>query len=113
MTATLTVTAFGHMSPKSRRSLWGVEEDLYKVFLARSELMGWSRISSSEGPHLPLLWGMNDAELTEGDGAEVGWVQVGLDVHGRTELLIPDRPPPGIDLSRGAFAAVPETGRPD
>ncbi len=68
--------AFGQLSrrrsPLSRHS--NSEEDLYSVFHARAELMGWS--TSSAGT--PLYWGMNEAELTAGtDDPRIGWVQVG------------------------------------
>ncbi len=117
MSGTLIVTAFGRHLFRPGQSPWDGEEDLYSVFLARSELMGWSRIGSSAGPDVPLLWGMNDAELSQDDGPQIGWVQVGLDVHCREELDIPDFPPAGFDLPRGlpsaaGFAAVPETGTP-
>jgi hypothetical protein len=53
------------------------EEDLYSVFRARAELMGWSTTSARR----PLLWGMNDAGLTAGnDASRIGWVQVGPEV---------------------------------
>lgn len=51
-------------------------EDLYSVFTARAELMGWSTTGARRRPR---LWGMNDAALTvEADGSRIGWVQVGL-----------------------------------
>ena len=55
----------------------GHEEDLYSVFRARSELMGWATTSS---PGHPVLWAINEAELTAGiDSNRIGWVQVGLE----------------------------------
>ena len=54
------------------------EEDLYSVFRARAEMMGWSTTSARRSA---LLWGMNDAELTAGiDASRIGWVQVGMGV---------------------------------
>ena len=72
------------------------EEDLYSVFLARSELMGWSTTSTGRRP---LLWDINEAELTAGsDGSRMGWVQVGLEVGD----LEPTRvPPPALDRGFG------------
>jgi len=48
VTATLIVTAFGNLSLCQQRSDGGVEEDLYSVFLTRSDLMGWCRLGSSD-----------------------------------------------------------------
>jgi len=54
------------------------EEDLYSVFRARAELMGWA---STDANRRPLLWEMNEAELTDGAGSDrIGVVQVGLGV---------------------------------
>lgn len=53
-------------------------EDLYSLFMSRSELMAWS--SSGTFDSGAWLWGMNDARL-EGTGTyldPVAWVQVGL-----------------------------------
>ena len=49
------------------------EEDLYSVFRARAQLMGWS---TTKARRRPLLWQINEAELP-GDESRVGWVQVG------------------------------------
>ena len=52
------------------------EEDLYSVFRARAELMGWSTTSTHRRP---LLWSMEEAELTNGtDESRIGFVQIGL-----------------------------------
>lgn len=64
------------------------EEDLYNVFLGRSALMGWSRMGSSDSPRIPLLWGMNEAELTPDVRNQIGFVQVGLD-HGLGMAIAP------------------------
>ncbi len=62
------------------------EEDLYSVFRARAELMGWSTSSARR----PLLWGMNDAELTAGnDASRIGWVQVGPEVGDSEPTRVP------------------------
>ena len=53
------------------------DEDLYSVFRARAELMGWSTTSDLRRP---VLWEMNEAELAPGtDTCRIGWVQVGLE----------------------------------
>lgn len=65
------------------------QEDLYGVFVARASLMGWSiQLGKSNSPLFgengdhPVLWGMNEAELTAGESdTQVGWVQVGLAVE--------------------------------
>ena len=80
MSSLLFVEAFGQLLRDA--NLEGIvsedEEDLYSVFRARSELMGWSTTSAHRRP---LLWGMNEAELTAGiDASRIGWVQVGLEV---------------------------------
>ena len=87
MIGTLIVTAFGELSLTEQRLGTGAEEDLYSVFLARSELMGWSRLGSSDSPPMRLLWGMNEAELTSADHAQIGFVQVGLDVNPAVAIL--------------------------
>ena len=65
------------------------EEDLYSVFAARAELMGWSTTSGRR----PLLWAMNEAELApETDADRIGFAQVGLDVGDFERVEVP--PPP-------------------
>ena len=55
------------------------EEDLYSVFRARSELMGFSSTILSPRSH-SHLWEMNEAELTTMEGrSRIGFVQVGQD----------------------------------
>ena len=77
------------------------EEDLYSVFRARAELMGWSTTSARR----PLLWGMNDAELTAGnDSSRIGWVQVGPEVGDSEATRVPAasaRVPSAPVLGRG------------
>ena len=73
---TLFLEAFGQLSGLA--TIDCEEEDLYSVFLGRSELMGWGAPSSGERP---LLWTMEEAELTaDTDPYRVGWAQVGLGV---------------------------------
>lgn len=76
MPPTLFLEAFGQLSRGT--NLAGIvseDEDLYSVFNARAELMSWSTMSRRR----PLLWEMNEAELTAGtDASRIGWVQVGL-----------------------------------
>ena len=55
----LFVEAFGQLSPGTNL-IDSEEEDLYSVFRARAELMGWSSTSDRRS----LLWEMNEAELT-------------------------------------------------
>ena len=111
MTGTLIVTAFGDMTFDPRRSSEDGEADLYFVFLSRSELMGWTKMGSSKEPAVTLLWGMNEAEFSEDDGPEIGFVQVGLDYfHGTypsEDHPIADELPPDVDLSQGGWAAFP------
>ena len=69
------------------------EEDLYSVFRARAELMGWSTTSTR---NRSLLWEINEAELTAGiDPDRIGWVQVGLDVGEFVSTKVPPAPVPG------------------
>lgn len=87
----LFVEAFGQFSrdPNLEGMILEDEEDLYSVFRARAELMGWS--TSSGRP--PLLWGMNDAELTAGsDASRIGWVQVGPEVGDSEPTRVPSAP---------------------
>ena len=57
------------------------EEDLWSVFRARGELMGWSTTADDT----PLLWSMEEAEITaDTDPNRIGFAQVGLRV-GPTE----------------------------
>ena len=74
--STLFLEAFGQLSPGTNL-IDSEEEDLYSVFRARAELMGWTTRSAGRS----LLWGMNEAELTAGsDASRIGFVQVGLQV---------------------------------
>ena len=69
------------------------EEDLYSVFRARAELMGWSTTSARSRS---LLWEINEAELTDGiDPSRIGWVQVGLNVGDLEPTKVPPAPGPG------------------
>ncbi len=76
MSSLLFVEAFGRLlAREDQRGIVTEEEDLYSVFTSRADLMGWSSTSATGRP---LLWGMNDAELTAGnDRHRIGWVQVG------------------------------------
>ncbi len=78
------------------------EEDLPSVFRSRAELM-----QRSAPPRLPcpLLWAMNEAELTAGSApARIGWVQVGLE----SGVVEPIRARPA---SVSGWAAFPERRR--
>ena len=74
--------------------------DLYSVFHTRAESMCWSTACSTRpARRRPLLWHMNEAELTAGtDDSRIGYVQVGLDVGHveRTRAPIRSEPVPGF-----------------
>ena len=111
---TLIVEAFGRLLPDM--DVPGPpngEEDLYSVFNARAELMGWS--TTAKDRQRSLQWGMNDAGLTAGSEANaetdaipflarrmndagltsgsaasrLGWVQVGLDAGVEPVVALP------------------------
>ena len=111
---TLIVEAFGRLLPDM--DVPGPpngEEDLYSVFNARAELMGWS--TTAKDRQRSLQWGMNDAGLTAGSEANaetdaipflarrmndagltsgsaasrLGWVQVGLDAGVEAVVALP------------------------
>ncbi len=91
MSSLLFVEAFGQLSPGTNQ-IDSEEDDLYSVFRARAGLMGWSTTSDRR----PMLWGMNDAELTAGiDASRIGWVQVGLNVG---DVELPEVPRRGSRL---------------
>ena len=97
MPSVLFVEAFGQLPPGTNL-IDSEEEDLYSVFNARAELMGWSALPSNRHPRRrSLLWNMNDAELTAGTGASrIGWVQVGLADDPAGDVVESGRPlPPG------------------
>ncbi len=95
MSSLLFIEAFGKLLRDA--DLEGIvsedEEDLYSVFRARAELMGWSTTSARSRP---LLWNINEAELTAGiDPDRIGWVQVGLDVGEFVSTKVPPTPGTG------------------
>ena len=95
MTSLLLVEAFGQLfrDPNQWGPLSEAEEDLYSVFRARADLMGWSTVSARRRP---LLWEINEAELTAGnDESQIGWVQVGLEVGDVEPTRIPSVPARG------------------
>ena len=95
MSSRLIIEAFGRLSRDAdlRGTVSEVEEDLYSVFRARAELMGWSTLSNRRRP---LLWNMNEAELTAGiDESRIGWAQVGLDVGDLEPTRVPTAPARG------------------
>ena len=78
------------------------EEELHSVFRARAELMQWA---APPRLHCPLLWTMNEAELTAGSApSRTGWVQVGLEAG----VVEPIRARPA---SVPGWAAFPERRR--
>ena len=92
--STLFLEAFGQLSPGTNQ-IDAEEEDLYSVFRARAELMGWSSTSIPR-PRRPMLWDMNEAELTAGtDASRIGWVQVGLEVGDLEPTRVPPAPVTG------------------
>ena len=102
--STLFLEAFGQLSPGTNL-IDAEEEDLYSVFRARAELMGWSTTSNRRRP---MLWDMNEAELTVGvEASRIGWVQVGLNVGD----LEPTRAPPAPVTGWG-YAALGVRRRP-
>ena len=71
----LFVEAFGSLHQDANQA--NDEEDLYSVFRALSELMGWSTTLQQES----LLWNMHEADLTtRDDTSQIGRVQVGLQI---------------------------------
>lgn len=108
---TVLAEAFGRLSPHRDRSPDVLGEDLYSIFLARSQLMGWSTINSSASPgEMSSLWDMNEADLIyENDGHRIGFAQVGLDVG--SSIAIVDRheqqSSSRVDLSDGSAAPFP------
>ncbi len=97
---TLFIEAFGQLS--GLPTIDCEEEDLYSVFLERSQLMGWGAPSSSERP---LLWAMEEAELTaDTDPYRIGWAQVGLGV-GPIDVR-------RADVRRADVRRVPAASRP-
>ena len=95
MPSVLFVEAFGQL-PSGANLIDPEEDDLYTVFRARAELMGWSTTSSNRRPHRrSSLWNMNDAELTAGtDASRIGWVQVGLADDPTGDFVEAGSPPP-------------------
>ncbi len=78
MAPTLFLEAFGQLVPETA-AIRAEEEDLYSVFRARAEVMGWS----STDPHPTRLWGLEEAELTESStNARIGFVQIGMSEDG-------------------------------
>ena len=99
MSSVLFVEAFGQLFQGA--DLEGIVSedagDLYSVFDTRAESMCWSTAWSSitSARRRPLLWHMNEAELTAGiDDSRIGYVQVGLDVGDveRTRAPVPSPP---------------------
>ena len=96
MPSVLFVEAFGQLA-SGTNLIDSEEEDLYSVFNARAELMGWSALPSNRHPRRrSSLWNMNDAELTAGtgDASRIGWVQVGLADDPTGDVVESGSPPP-------------------
>ena len=93
--STLFLEAFGHLSGAA--AIDCEEEDLYSVFLNRSQLMGWGAPSSNGRP---LLWHMEEAEITaDADSDHIGFVQVGLGVGPPEPVERPSPPRQGWSYS--------------
>ena len=109
--STLFVEAFGELSRDAnlRGMILEEEEDLYSVFRERGELMRWMSSPNDR----PMLWGMEEAELPDGDDASrIGWVQVGLNVGPFEPIREPPPPvlgqgnaPPGLHWRYESFGA--------
>ena len=74
MSGTVLIEAFGSLSPEGG-SIDDLEEDLYSVFRARSELQGCSTLGRGH----PGLWGTEEAAIVADASGRIGWVQVGLE----------------------------------
>ena len=100
MSSVLFVEAFGQLFQGA--DLEGIVSedagDLYNVFEARAEAMCWSTAwPTTSARRRPLLWHMNEAELTAGiDDSRIGYVQVGLDVGDVERTRVPVPSPPVI-----------------
>jgi hypothetical protein len=87
LSETLFIEAFGQLTRDTNEpGIVSEEQDLWSVFMARGDLMGWSAMwaNSSRPPDSPppALWSLEEAELTHGDdSSRIGWAQVGLE-HG-------------------------------
>ena len=124
--STLFLEAFGRMAGTA--TIDAQEEDLYSVFLTRSELMGWGAPASNGRP---LMWAMEEAELNpdvdpgltstqfpsetgmedvgltaDADPYRIGFVQVGLNV-GPVEAV----EPPPAPRSGYSYSALPHHRR--
>jgi hypothetical protein len=94
ITGTLFVEAFGQLT---RYSDVPGGEDLYSVFHARAQLMGWDSLQGTSsspryasGPPRPLLWNMHEGELTAEAGTpRIGFVQVGVEAGVDLCLVLP------------------------
>lgn len=85
----LILEAFGQLSQDhDRKGMVADEEDLYGVFSARADLMGWSiTLGKSSSAHIAeprtrhVLWWMHEGEWSAEDRtSRIGWVQVGLEM---------------------------------
>ncbi|MYI05704.1 MAG: hypothetical protein F4066_12720 [Chloroflexi bacterium] len=106
---TLIVAAYGQLQPTPNLLDSSDAEDLYSVFLARSELMRWSNLYESRAPELAQpLWSMEEATLDSDPHApEIGRAQVGLDVGPAIDATEAASPP---TLSEHAIANLDPAG---
>ena len=107
MSSVLFVEAFGQLfqGPGLEGIVSEDAGDLYSVFEARAESMCWSTAWSNTSAHrLPVLWHMNEAELTAGiDDSRIGYVQVGLDIGDVERTRAPVPSPPVIGFHYAAL----------
>jgi hypothetical protein len=90
----LFIEAFGRLS---RDATTSDAEDLYSVFNARGNLMGWSaQQGSSSSPRFDLypfstpLWSMHEGELTfDSSSDRIGFVQVGVAASSDIAAVLP------------------------
>ncbi|MCY3921800.1 MAG: hypothetical protein OXG27_05320 [Chloroflexi bacterium] len=96
---TLIVAAYGQLQSAPNLLDSSAEEDLYSVFLARSELMRWSNLYESRAPELAQpLWSMEEATLnSDPHDPEIGRAQVGLNVGPAIDATEAASPPTRSD----------------
>ena len=107
MTSTVFLEAFGRFLTGGGPTK---EEDLYSVFRARSELMGWDVLPQPSPAHQRGLWSMHEAELGAGsDAPRIGFAQVGLDAGVPLVMAMPALTD-NLDNSLRYFGAVELSG---
>ncbi len=118
----LFLEGFGQLSrpnniPGTGSGSEGLNEDLYGIFGARADLMGWSTTpGKSSSPHMPqplmhpVLWWMHEAEFASGGAPfRIGYVQVGLEPNVDPVMALPALIQ-CMDDALGRFGAVELSG---